>query len=458
MSRFWPKSLAGQIACLVAIALLVAQAINFGLLLRERDRQILLQISSPTIARLADAIERDKAGQDIDEPVQDRRGSMRFAVFVDPQSRVTPEMLPREDVAQRAHTALGELGFGDVRVIAAEADSNAVQRPGRVEAIRREIEGRGGLSRPYLLISAQIADGRWVTSVSRIPPRDARVIGWLLVQTLILYGIVLIPVLWAGRRIARPLGVLTGAVESFRSAENSVSVPESGPHDVRRLITAYNGMRTRIASLLDEKDRMLGAIGHDLRTPLASLRVRAEGMDDDNERERMAATIDEMNRTLDDILSLARLGRPSEAETKVDLGALLDSVVDDFLALGADVTLDEGPRITATLRPTLIIRAVRNLIDNAIKYAGGARVSIGRNGDGVEVLIDDRGPGIPSDRIEDMFEPFARMEESRSRETGGSGLGLALAKAIALQHGGRLTLENRDGGGLTARLWLPTPA
>ena len=255
-------------------------------------------------------------------------------------------------------------------------------------------------------------------------------------------------------KLLKPGMLLTVAVESFRSAETSTAVAESGPGDVRRLIAAFNGMRTRIAALLDEKDRMLGAIGHDLRTPLASLRVRVEGMEDEDERERMVGTIEEMNRTLDDILSLARLGRPNEAATKVDLAALLDQVVDDFQMLGAPVTLEDADRTTVTIRPTLITRALRNLIDNAVKYGGAARVSIEAQAGGIAVVIDDDGPGIPEDRIEAMFEPFARMEESRSRETGGTGLGLALAKAIVIEHGGRLTLANRAGGGLRATMWL----
>jgi signal transduction histidine kinase len=210
--------------------------------------------------------------------------------------------------------------------------------------------------------------------------------------------------------------------------------------------------------MLDEKDRMLGAIGHDLRTPLAALRVRIESVEDDHDRARMADTIAEMSRTLDDILSLARLGRPSEAAVEVDLAALVDAVVEDFRDLGAEVTLEEAPRLRMRLRPTLFRRAVRNLIENAIKYAGAVEVSLRRDDARVLVCIADRGPGIPADKLVAVFDPFTRLEGSRNRETGGVGLGLALAHAIVRDAGGDVTLANREGGGLIATIALPQRA
>jgi signal transduction histidine kinase len=200
---------------------------------------------------------------------------------------------------------------------------------------------------------------------------------------------------------------------------------------------------------------MLGAIGHDLRTPLASLRVRTELVEDEAERARMAVTIDDMNRTLDDILSLARLGRPSEPEQRVDLPALIDSVVGEFEDLGADVTVEEADRLAVPMRPNLTKRAVRNLIENALKYGAQARVRVRPDGGDAVVEVDDDGPGIPAQEIERMFQAFTRLEQSRSRDTGGAGLGLALSRAIVEAHGGVLTLVNRAEGGLRAEMRLP---
>ncbi|MDE0947166.1 MAG: ATP-binding protein, partial [Sphingobium sp.] len=208
-------------------------------------------------------------------------------------------------------------------------------------------------------------------------------------------------------------------------------------------------------AMLDEKDRMLGAIGHDLRTPLASLRVRAESVEDDAERARMSETIDEMNRMLEDILSLARAGRSTESVQKVDLAALADAVVEDFIELDSPVDMTESDRAVAFVRPQQIRRALRNLIENAIVYGERAHVSVVRESGSIRLVVADAGPGIAEDRMEEMLEPFTRLEGSRNRETGGAGLGLALVRAIMAEHQGELRLTNRAGGGLEASLVLP---
>ena len=218
---------------------------------------------------------------------------------------------------------------------------------------------------------------------------------------------------------------------------------------------AFNAMRSRIFAMLNEKDRMLGAIGHDLRTPLASLRVRTESVEDEGERARMSETIEEMNRMLEDILSLARAGRSSEARQKVDLSALADAVVEDFLELGSPVDLADSARAVANVRPQQIRRALRNLIENAIVYGERAHVSVERADGTVRLIVADDGPGIAEERMAEMMEPFTRLEGSRNRETGGAGLGLALVRAIMIEHGGALKLANRAQGGLEASLVLP---
>jgi signal transduction histidine kinase len=205
---------------------------------------------------------------------------------------------------------------------------------------------------------------------------------------------------------------------------------------------------------------MLGAIGHDLKTPLAALRVRIETVDDDAERAKMVASIEDITRSLDDILSLARVGRPSDPLERTDLSALLAAVVEEFEDMGEPVELADTERLPMPLRATWLRRALRNLIGNALRYGERARISLVREGREAVVRIEDDGPGIPEGEIAAMMEPFARGDASRNRETGGSGLGLALARAIADQHGGTLTLTNRraKGGkpaGLVAELRLP---
>jgi signal transduction histidine kinase len=224
---------------------------------------------------------------------------------------------------------------------------------------------------------------------------------------------------------------------------------------VRELTRAFNDMQTRIGAMLAEKDHMLGAIGHDLRTPLASLRVRVESVEDAEERDHMAATIEDMNQMLEDILSLARASSERQAPQRVDLTALAEAVAEDFEAMGANSRFEESERAIVCVHAPAIKRAVRNLIDNAIKYGESARVSV-MTGQGHAILrVEDSGPGIDPARIPEMLEPFTRLEQSRNRETGGSGLGLALVRAVMRAEGGELRLFNTPtNSGLIAEIRL----
>lgn len=462
MRRFLPRSLTGQISLIVAAALFVAQAINFGMLLGERRNARFGQVIVPAVTRLVDANERWGAIPNL-SMLEPRKGSDgRAGYFNDPRTRVQlhlanpiPAGEPRRpDVEDAVRQGLTDAGMAFKQVVAVvhpiTNDAPYLKRvpPKRAERLRR--------LGAELQIAVEQPDGRWLVLYSGWPRSERALIWQLLIQTLILYVVVLIPVLLASRRIAKPLRTLATAAQGFTPGNGSDPVEERGPRDVRAVTAAYNALSLRVNAMLDEKDRMLGAIGHDLRTPLAALRVRIESVEDDEDRTKMADTIDEMNRTLDDILSLARLGRPSEPPTDVDLSALIDAVVEDFRDLEMPVTFDEDtPRLTMKLRSGLMRRAVRNLIENAVKYGHGAEVRLVPSPTSVAIEVCDRGPGIPEDKLALVFDPFTRLETSRNRDTGGIGLGLALAQAIVRNAGGDIALANREGGGLVATIQLP---
>jgi signal transduction histidine kinase len=184
--------------------------------------------------------------------------------------------------------------------------------------------------------------------------------------------------------------------------------------------------------------------------------VRVESVEDDQERDKMAATINEMATILDDILMLARLGKSGEASQRTDIGALIESVTEEFVTSGADIEVTAPEqRVIANIRPVLIRRALRNVIGNALEYGESAKIMVQQTGDKVAIIIDDNGPGIAADKIEQMFEPFVRAEGSRNRDTGGSGLGLTIARSILRSHSGDIRLENRAEGGLRVLMELP---
>ncbi len=273
--------------------------------------------------------------------------------------------------------------------------------------------------------------------------------------SVLIFVALLAAVAWLSARVTRPLKRLTESADKFSGAEPLQPLEPEGPPDMRRAIEAFNGLSRRISDLLEEKDQMLGALGHDLRTPLASMKIRAASMRPVDQRTALFATVDGMDRMIEDILTLARTGRSAEPLARVDVRALVRGVVGEFRAQGAAVTLEPGEPVVWALRPDLLTRALRNLIDNAVRYAGAARLIVAVEGEALLIRVEDDGPGIPADQLEYVLRPFARLDRSRNRGTGGAGLGLAIATSIARLHGGTVALENRAGGGLSATLRLP---
>lgn len=277
----------------------------------------------------------------------------------------------------------------------------------------------------------------------------------MLWQTLSLYLLLLVPIILIAWRVAAPLRDLTRAVRANPAARDLPPIDEAGPSDVRDLIAAFNAYRARIGTMLADKDRMLGAVGHDLRTPLASLRVRVEQVDDDRLREKMIASIEEMTAMLADILALARSGAGTEAPEAIALPLLLRELTADYGEQGKDVAAGALAEAAVRARPMLLRRALRNLIDNALAYGVRARLSVVREGEHARIIVSDDGPGLTDEQIRTLVEPFARGEQSRNRATGGAGLGLSIAREIAAGEGGELVLANRPGGGLDAAIVLP---
>ena len=200
---------------------------------------------------------------------------------------------------------------------------------------------------------------------------------------------------------------------------------------------------------------MLAAISHDLRTPITTLRLRAEFIEDPETRDKILETLDEMQQMTEATLAFLREDAAREDSRQVDLAALIQSLCDDLADAGREVAFAGAGRTPLVCRPVALKRALANLIENAVAYGARARVALEEGAAELRIVIDDDGPGIPPDRMEAVFEPFVRLEESRSRETGGVGLGLAIARSIARGHGGDVTLENRPEGGLRAILRLP---
>ncbi|TIP94432.1 MAG: HAMP domain-containing protein, partial [Mesorhizobium sp.] len=260
--------------------------------------------------------------------------------------------------------------------------------------------------------------------------------------------------IFGAQAIARPLRRLANAAELFGRGEAVPRLPESGPDDIRQTAEAFNRMQERLQRFVEDRTRMLAAISHDLRTPLTSLRLRAEFVQDHDLQEKMLKTIEEIQTMTEAALAFAREDAAVEETRTVDLSALVGSLCDDLADLGQNVTVSDGPKVLYRCRPDSLRRAIRNLVENAIRYGEQAKVSLVRRTDSLDIMVEDAGPGIPPGEMEQVFAPFFRLEQSRNRETGGVGLGLSIARAIARHHGGDIVLENRSNG-LRAIIRLP---
>lgn len=461
--RLWPRNLLGQTLISVALALLVAQTVSAVLLYRaSENRRTAAILGNAAIALLVDPAFDRAAGA---APLDMRPGEMRRGRGRPLRGEVTQNnpLLPGENIdaglADDLSERLNALGLNPTRTVV------TVRRARRDPVLQQRLEGSsrriGRLLRAdrQILVAAIRSDAASPWQVARvpIPEREPRVLGGIVAQTLVIFVVLMGVLFLLLRRITRPLAALTKRTTQFaRTQHVAEPLVPSGPNDIKALIAAHNAMESRIAAMLDEKDVMLGAIGHDLKTPLAALRLRIEAVENEDRRAKMAAGIEDITRSLDDILSLARVGRADQPEERAELSALVEAVIEEFEQLGEPVDYTPGERIVLPVHVTWLRRGLRNLVSNALRYGGSAEVTLLREGDEVVMRVDDDGPGIPADQIGAMLEPFQRGEASRNRATGGAGIGLTLARAISEQHGGRLVLANLAQGGLRAEIRLPS--
>lgn len=301
--------------------------------------------------------------------------------------------------------------------------------------------------------SLQLDDGRWVTVE---PPRDllspwqARVLLALAISMLLLAPLVW----WMARRLTRPIRTFAAAAERLGANPEAPPLQPSGPTEVRTAILAFNDMQASLRDHIRQRTQTVAAIAHDLRTPLTRLRFRAEQAST-QVRERMAEDIEEMDGLIGQAMAFVRGETPPTQLEALDLGALARDCAAGFAETGAAVKVEAAAALPVVGDPAALKRALTNLIGNALKYGGSARVrAFAADGTAI-VEVEDDGPGLPEAELEAVFEPFHRAERSRSRETGGAGLGLTIARQAARAAGGDVTLQNRARGGLQARLTLP---
>ncbi|WP_206185622.1 ATP-binding protein [Thioclava sp. JM3] len=451
------RSLRVQLVLLIIIALGVAQFVSLWLFADERSLAIRAALGFEAAGRAANVARL------IEEAPADLRPSI---------IRAANSPLVRFDLGTKPlvqHSDHSDGGLVETRVRALLNDSYS--RDIRVEL--HQIKGailplpnlshemtemhlammRGELSAIEMNLSISIAGGKWLNVSTRFerPP-----IQWPLYSVLT-FGLtamaLLVAVSWfvmAG--LLGPLRRLTKASERLGRGEDIDALPERGPQEVRELTAGFNRMQDRLTRFVADRTRVLAALGHDLRSPLTAMRVHSEMVEEDETRESLVATVEEMQSMVEATLTFAKGLSGNEPMQDVDLQSFLEALRGDMVV---PFVLSDGPEVTVRLRPNTIRRALRNVIENAVRYGGSATLGwISADGE-IEISVTDRGPGIPTAELERVFDPFFRLEESRSLETGGHGLGLSIARSILRAQGGEISLANHPDGGLIATIRLP---
>ncbi|MDR6661409.1 ATP-binding protein [Tardiphaga sp. 20_F10_N6_6] len=279
---------------------------------------------------------------------------------------------------------------------------------------------------------------------------------WVLTFLFVVISLTLLG-LWAARMLSAPLSAFAKAAEEFSLNGSAEPLPERGPEEIRSVARALNRMRERIGTLIDDRTKMLAAISHDLRTPITRLRLRSEFIEDDGHRRHMLRDLDQMRSMLEAVLSFLRNDRRLEEMTLTDIATTLQLIADQFADIGHMVTYQGPSHAMAMARPDDLHRAVTNLVENAVKFGSEANISLTMSEGGAIIDVADDGPGISDAQKSAMLQPFVRGDDARNmdHEAAGFGLGLSIARAVTLAHGGELTLLDRQPRGLIVRITLP---
>jgi signal transduction histidine kinase len=426
-----PRTLFARLTVILCLGLALAQGLSFWVTMMERDQA--------TTNLMVGYIEREVASS--------------VALLDRMPAPERPQWLPR--LARRSYDFI--LGPGitgsppDARlsalVAASIADGIGTSYPLTVNAVPGE--------RERMQVHLQLSDGSPLTIDVR-PMPGVPMSGWLPLA-LVLQLAVLAACCWLSVRLAtEPLHRLAKAADALGPTLKSERLPEDGPSEVARAAKAFNAMQDRIALFMAERIQVLAAISHDLQTPITRMRLRLDVAGDSPQQARMLQDLQEMESLVKEGVTYARtLHGAAETSCRIDPDALFDSLVFDYVDAGQNVSLQGKIGTALVTRPQALRRILGNLIDNALKFSDAAEIVVSALQDGqATISVLDRGPGIPPDLLESVFEPFYRVEASRNRGTGGTGLGLAIARQLSLAMDASLSLQNRSGGGLEARLTL----
>ncbi|MDB5851541.1 MAG: sensor histidine kinase [Rhodoferax sp.] len=433
----WPGSLFARLMLILFIGILAAQGMSYLLVMYERGlvgRNLMLDNLERDVAASIAILDRVPAGErPAWLPLLDRN-NYRYQLDTGVAAQA-----PGNEISDRVGTA----------IVNAVGTRYAVT----VHALPDDPK--------HVQVHLALGDGAPLTidlHAASMPVSE-----WLPALLALQLALLAVCAFFAVRIATQPLRQLARAADALGPDLKATPLPEGGPTEVAQAATAFNAMQQRIAGYLAERTQILAAISHDLQTPITRMRLRTELMDDDTQRGKMQHDLDEMVSLVREALAYAKsLHGADEAARRVDLDGLLDILRCDYEDAGKPVQVSGRVGHPVLTQPLALRRILTNLVDNGLKFSQGQEVTVALSAvasagkpDQIAITVLDRGPGIPDAELEAVLQPFYRVENSRNRDTGGTGLGLAIAQQLAAAIGGRLSLANREGGGLAARLELP---
>lgn len=465
--RLLPRSLLGRLTLVLLTGLTVTVLLSAWVQMRDRGQIIYQGIHTDLIQRTVGIVQLMNA-------LQPEERDRLLPLLSTPQTRIglteAPMELPQADAqsgvaAELVHLQLHEL-LGDDSEIRVALEGSVMAGPmasmrhrhmmGRADAhdAASAMHGTHAMARLFF-IQVRLRDGSWVWFERQVP---RELFDWptrlLITLAILLLGVTTLSLV-AVRWIVQPLHELRRAADALGKDIRRPPIPETGPLEVAETSRAFNIMQRRIKRFVEDRARVLAAVSHDLKTPLTRIRLRADLLEDEELGDKIRADLDDMQAMVDATLDFMR-GTESREETRpLDLMALLESMRDDANEAGERVRLRGHVATPYPGKPVALKRCIGNLVQNAVRYGGAAEIEVRDSDARVTVTVADDGPGIPEEDMEKVFEPFFRLEGSRGKHTGGTGLGLGIARNIARSHGGDLVLENRPHGGLAATLTLP---
>ena len=466
----WPASLFGRLLAASVVAVLLAQAVGLFLIAQEREHFVLQGSVREWARRIAETTQM----------LQSLSGAARAAALVElAAARSPPHPMPHPPAAARVHAA-AQRSFVRLPVLSDFEQTLKEQVRGALgPAYQVEVAPTPEVPPPAIAlpvpffeahelaahreaaqrydVSVHLPDGEAVIYRVTRMPRGVPLPRNLFINLTLLVLILVVALYAVARNITRPLSELAHAADSAGRELRPAQLAERGARELRAAARAFNTMHDRLRRYLDSRTRVLAAMSHDLKTPLTRLRLQVETLDDPAAQARIGRELSEMESMVHEALALFRGLDDGEPAVAVDINALLARLRREFADMGATVTVDGQALRPFEGRPQALKRCLTNLIANAVKFGVRAEVAV-EDGPQLVIRVRDRGPGLPPEELERVFEPFYRLESSRNRDSGGSGLGLSIARDIAQAHGGTLTLGNLPDGGLAATLSLPRRA